>query len=110
MPTKKSTADGVRSALTDYAVHVPLGAGQLLIEKGKELTVKVGSFAQDPRTRVRRTYADLAKRGEKVARDLRHSKLGRRALGQTKAATDTVRKAVTGTKGSATRPSTRQAS
>jgi hypothetical protein len=109
MPTKKSTTDGVRSALTDYAIHVPLGAGQLLIEKGKELTVKVGSFAQDPRKRVRRTYADLAKRGEKVARDLRHSKLGRR-LGQTKAATDTVRKAVTGTMGSTTRPSTRKAS
>jgi len=110
MPAKKSSTDGARSALTDYAIHVPLGAGQLLIEKGKELTVKVGTFAQDPRTRVRRTYAELAKRGEKVARDLRHSKLGRRALGQTKAASDTVRKAVIGTKGSKTRPSSRKAS
>ncbi len=92
MPTKKSD---LRKAVANSTIHVPLGAGQLLIEKGKELTVKVGSFARDPRTRVRRTYADLAKRGEKVARDLRHSALGRRALGRTPAAS---------------RPSTRKAS
>ena len=111
MPAKKSSTDSVRKALTDSAIHVPLGAGQLLIEKGKELTVKVGTFAQDPRARVRRTYADLAKRGEKVARELRHSPLGRRTLGQTRAATDTVRRAVGGTpKRTATRPSTRKAS
>jgi len=108
MPAKKT--NDLRKAVADYTIHVPLGAGQLLIEKGMELTVKVGSFAQDPRTRVRRTYADLAKRGEKVAKDLRHSRIGRRAIGQTKAATDTVRAAVSGTKRSTTRPTTRKAS
>ena len=100
MPTKKND---LRKAVADYTIHVPLGAGQLLLEKGKELTVKVGSLSQGPRTRVRRTYADLAKRGEKVAQDLRHSALGRR-LGQTRAASEPVK-----AKTSATSSSTRKA-
>src|SRR2546426_1767350 len=73
MAAKNSSSDDLREALADYMVHVPLGAGQLLMEKGKELSKKVGSVAQDSGRSVAKTYADLAQRGEKVAKNLRHS-------------------------------------
>ena len=91
MPAKNSSSDDLRKALADYVVHVPLGAGQLLMEKGKELSKKVGSVAQDSGRSVAKTYADLAQRGEKVAKNLRHSSYARRTVDSTKAATRTTR-------------------
>ena len=87
MAAKNSSSDDLRKALADYMVHVPLGAGQLLMEKGKELSKKVGSVAQDSGRSVAKTYADLAERGEKVAKNLRHSAYARRTVEPSKAAT-----------------------
>ena len=94
-----------RKAL-DYYLYVPLGAGQLLVEKTKSLSGKAFELAQHRRTSLARTYGDLAKRGEKLARSIRTSAATRRAFAQTKtarshvrAATTSVRKAVGETAG-----------
>ncbi len=91
MAPKNSRSDDLRKALADYVVHVPLGAGQLLMEKGKEFSTKVGSVAQDSGRSVAKSYADLAQRGEKVAKNLRHSSFARRTVEPTKATTGTTR-------------------
>ena len=99
--TKKYDA---KKALSDYYVYVPLGAGQLFFEKSKEFSGKVQSFAQARRRRALSTYEDLAKRGEKLARSISRSAYTKRAIEQSKiartqvkAATTSVRKAVSTT-------------
>ena len=91
-----------RKALADYYVFAPLGAGQVLLEKGRELSGKAVQLAQSQREDWGKTYQDLAKRGEKIVASIRRSAATRRAVDQTrvarsqvKAATTSVRKAAT---------------
>ena len=91
----KSKQYETKRALSDYYLYVPLGAGQLLVEKTKSLTGRVFTLAKDPRRNVTRTYQDLAHRGQKVAKSIRTSKATRRAMSQTKTARSRVRAAAT---------------
>jgi len=84
-----------RKALADYYVFAPLGAGQVLLEKGRELSGKAVQLAQSQREDWGKTYQDLAKRGEKLARSIRASAATRRAFAQTKTARSHVRAAAT---------------
>ena len=90
--TKKYDA---RKALADYYVYAPLGAGQLLLEKSKEISGKAVEFAQGQREGWYKTYQDLAKRGEKLVASVRRSPYTRRAIDQTKAARSQVKAAST---------------
>lgn len=90
----------------EYALNVALGAGDLAVEKAKELAGTVKEF--DARTfwstrqeRVLETYNDLATRGQKLRRSIKGSAPVKRASDQTqvarrqvKSATTSLRKAV----------------
>jgi hypothetical protein len=95
MATTKTKKYDTKKALSDYYLYVPLGAGQLLVEKTKTLSEKAFAFAKDRRTGAVQTYEDLAKRGEKLARSIRTSASTRRAFEQTKTARSRVRAAAT---------------
>src|SRR5438105_9075561 len=84
-----------RKAFTDYYVYAPLGAGQLVIEKSRELTSKAAEFAQAQQQTLVKSYQDLAKRGEKLASSIRRSAYTQRAVDQTKAARSQVKAATT---------------
>jgi hypothetical protein len=84
-----------KKALSDYYLYVPLGAGQLLVEKTKSLSGKAFSIAKNRRKNVFRTYQDLANRGHKVAKSIRSSAATRQAMGQAKTARSRVRAAAT---------------
>ncbi len=91
-----------RKALADYYVYAPLGAGQLLLEKSRELSGKAVEFAQGRRQDWMKTYQDLAKRGEKLASSVRRSTYTRRAIDQTKVARTQVKAASTSVRKAAT--------
>ena len=95
MATQTKKRATTKKPLTDYYLYVPLGAGQLLVEKTKTLSGKAFKMAQHRRTRLVRTYEDLGKRGEKLARSIRSSASTRRAFEQTKTARSRVRAATT---------------
>lgn len=84
-----------RKAMADYYVYAPLGAGQLLLEKGREVSGKALQLAQGQRQDWIRTYQDLAKRGEKIVASIRRSPYTRRAIDQTKVARSQVKAAST---------------
>jgi hypothetical protein len=84
-----------RRTLSDYYVYAPLGAGQLLIEKTRELTGKAWRGARGGVETVTRTYRDLADRGEKLASGIVRSAYTRRAVDQSKVATRQVKAAAT---------------
>ena len=90
--TKKYDA---RNALADYYVYAPLGAGQLLLEKGKELSGKAADFALGQRKDWIESYQDLARRGEKIVASIRRSPYTHRAIEQTKVARSQVKAAST---------------
>jgi len=90
--TKKNDA---RKALADCYVYAPLGAGQLLLEKGKELSGKAVQLAQSQRQDWMKNYQDLARRGERLVASVRRSPYTRRALEQTKVARSQVKAAST---------------
>ena len=90
--TKKYDA---RKALADYYVYAPLGAGQLLLEKSRELSGKAVEFAQSQREDWGKNYQGLAQRGEKVVASIRRSAATRRAIDQTKVARSQVKAATT---------------
>jgi len=101
MATTKVKYD-TRKALLDYSVYAPLGAGQLLIEKAKELSGKASelsgkavSLAQDQRKAVLDAYGDLAGRGEKLVSSVRRSAYTKRAVAQSKTARTQVKAAAT---------------
>ena len=107
MATKQSY--DTRKALMDYYVYAPLGAGQLLIQKGKELSLKTAEVAKHRRELALKTYRDMVVRGEKLAGSVRRSAYTKRAVEQAKtartqvkAASTSVRKTV-GTTATATR-------
>ena len=84
-----------RKALADYYVYAPLGAGQLLLEKGRELSGKAVELTQGQWQDWTKTYQDLARRGEKLVASIRRSPYTRRAIDQTKVARSQVKAAST---------------
>jgi hypothetical protein len=101
MPTSTKSGSRTKSTnakktLTDYYVYAPLGAGDLLIEKGRELSKKAWGRALEQRKQLLKGYGDLARRGEKLVASIRTSAYTRRAVDQAKTARSQVKSAVTG--------------
>jgi len=94
MPTKAKY--GTKKALLDYYVYAPLGAGQLMVQKTKELAGKAAGAAITRRRAVAKAYAGLAGRGEKLVSSVRRSAYTRRAADQIKTARTQVKGAATG--------------
>jgi hypothetical protein len=94
MPTTKSKY-GTKKALLDYYVYAPLGAGQLVIEKTKELADKAAHTATGQRKTFTKAYYGLAERGEKLVTSVRKSVYTRRATDQIKSARTQVKGAAT---------------
>jgi hypothetical protein len=93
MPTStKSRYDKSRSstkkALADYYVYAPLGAGDLVIEKSRELSRKAWTRALRERKQLLKAYRNLARRGEKLVTSIR--KTGDATATATKAAVKKV--------------------
>lgn len=93
MATKQSY--DTRKALMDYYVYAPLGAGQLLIQKGKELGTRAVEVAKDRRELALKTYRDMSERGEKLVGSIRRSAYTKRAIDQAKTARSQVKAATT---------------
>jgi hypothetical protein len=94
MPTTK-TKYGTKKALLDYYVYAPLGAGQLLVEKTRELAGKAADTANGQRKSIVKSYSKLAQRGEKLVSSVRKSAYTRRAADQIKTARTQVKGAAT---------------
>ena len=73
MATTKTRKSDAKKQLSDYYLYVPLGAGQLLVEKTKTVSAKAFKLAKGGRKSAVRTYEDLAKRGENLAKSIRTS-------------------------------------
>lgn len=95
MPTTKKSGDTTKKALTDYYVYAPIGAGDVLVEKSRELSQKAWKQALTQRKQLMKTYQDLAKRGERLVKSARKSAYTRQAVSQAKAARIQVKSAVT---------------
>ncbi|MBA3551718.1 MAG: hypothetical protein H0W27_02455 [Actinobacteria bacterium] len=76
-------------------VYAPIGAGQLVMEKAREVPDVVGQMASDPRGRMIRMYRDLTDRGERIVSGVRRSAPTRRAVNQAGSARSRVKAAVT---------------
>jgi multidrug resistance efflux pump len=101
MPTTTKSRATKKSALTDYAVYAPLGAGQFVIEKSRELSRKAWTKAQANSRHVAKGYHGLAVRGERVVDSVRRSRHTKRAAAQAKTARAQVTTALTGIRKSA---------
>jgi 16S rRNA C1402 (ribose-2'-O) methylase RsmI len=95
MPTNTKSRSSTKKALTDYYVHAPLGAGEVLVEKSRELSKKAWTEARKQRKQLMKTYRELAKRGERMVISVRNSAHTRRAVDQAKTARTQVKSAVT---------------
>ena len=95
MPTNTKSRSSTKMALTDY-VYAPLGAGEVLVEKSRELSMKAWTEALKQRKQFLKSYRELAKRGERLVTSVRKSTHARRAVGQAKTARTQVKSAVTG--------------
>jgi hypothetical protein len=91
--TKTQTQQAKKSAL-DYYVYVPLGAGQLLLEKTKQFSGLATTFAKGRTKDIAKGYESLAKRGEKLASSVRRSVYTKRAIQQTEKARHQVKTTV----------------
>jgi hypothetical protein len=91
MPATKTRKPQAKKSVYDYYVYVPLGAGQLLIEKTKQLSGTAVEFAKGRTKDVAKAYVDLAERGEKLASSIRRSAYTKRALDQTDKARSQVK-------------------
>lgn len=100
MAKTKGKTDPKR-ALRDYSVYVPLGAGQLIVEKAQGLIGKAWAVAQSPRTTAVQAYQGLAARGEKLAHSIRRSAYTRTAFEQAKTARSQVKAATTSVRNAA---------
>jgi hypothetical protein len=89
------SSSSTKKALTDYYVYAPLGAGDLVIEKSRELSKKAWTRALKERKQLLKAYRDMAKRGEKLVTSVRKSAYTRRAADQAKTARSQVKSAVT---------------
>ena len=76
MPTTKTRT--YAAALADYSLFAPIGAGQLLLEKARELSTTVGQAAMAKRADVLGAYRDLATRGRSFVGGLRKAPAARR--------------------------------
>jgi hypothetical protein len=99
MPTTTSN-DAPKRIRESYLAT--LGAGQLVVEKGRQVSGDVVAYAQGARRSLDGTLKGLVKRGEKLEKSIRSSAYTKRAIDQSKvarsqvkAATTSVRKAVT---------------
>jgi hypothetical protein len=88
-----TTKYDTRKALFDYYVYAPLGAGQLFIEKVRELPGKAWTMATDQSKSLVKAYLDLAERGEKIVKGMSKSTYTTRAIQQTKTARSHVKAA-----------------
>jgi hypothetical protein len=95
MPTTTKSGSSRKMALTDYYVYAPLGAGELLVEKTRELSTKAWTGARKQRTQLLKSYQDLAKRGERLVQSISKSAHTRRAVEQAKTARSQVKSAAT---------------
>jgi hypothetical protein len=93
MPATKTKTQTKKSAL-DYYVYVPLGVGQLLIEKTKQFPVVATTFAKGRSKDIAKGYVSLAKRGEKLASSIQRSVYTKRAIEQTDKARHQVKTTV----------------
>jgi hypothetical protein len=93
MPSTKTKSQAKKSAI-DYYVYVPLGAGQLLIEKTRQLSGAAVTFAKSRTKDLNKSYVSLAKRGEKLASSIRRSVYTKRAIEQTDKARHQVKSTV----------------
>lgn len=96
--TSKAPASSTRAPKGGYVwplVYAPIGAGQLVMEKAREVPDVVGQMASDPRGRMIRMYRDLADRGERIVSGVRRSAPTRRAVDQAGSARSRVKAAVT---------------
>jgi len=91
MPANKTTKSQAKKSLYDYYVYVPLGAGQLLVEKTKEFSGAALTFAKGRSKDITKGYQSLAKRGEKIASSIRRSAYTKRAIDQTDKARSQVK-------------------
>jgi hypothetical protein len=94
MPSTK-TKYGTKKALLDYYVYAPLGAGQLLVEKTRELAGKAAHTAKGQRKAFVKSYSKLALRGEKLVTSVRRSTYTRQAVDQIKTARSQMKGAAT---------------
>ena len=93
MPTTTTKADPQTPARGAYLAV--LGASQLVIEKGRQVSGDVVAYAQGGRSSLDGTYQGLVKRGERVAQSIRSSATTKRAVDQTKVARSQVKAATT---------------
>jgi hypothetical protein len=94
MSATKTTKSRTSKSFVDYYVYVPLGAGQLLIEKTKRLSGSAVKFAKGRTKDVTKGYESLAKRGEKLASSIQRSVYTKRAIDQTDKARQQVKSTV----------------
>ena len=94
MPATKSTKSQARKSALDYSVYVPLGAGQLLIEKTKQFSGTAVKIAKGRRKDFSKGYLSLAKRGEKLVSSVQRSVYTKRAVEQTDKARQQVKTTV----------------
>ena len=94
MPATKTTKSQVKKSALDYSVYVPLGAGQLLIEKSKQLSGTAVKIVTGRRKDISKGYLSLAKRGEKLASSIQRSVYTKRAVEQTDKARQQVKTTV----------------
>ena len=92
----------VKKAAMEYTVYVPLGAGNLLMEKAKDFYGKTRTMVQAPQETMAKSYEDLSKRGHMLATSVRKSTYTRRAMDQTKTARTQVKAAATSVRKAAT--------
>lgn len=94
MPATKTTKSQAKKSALDYSVYVPLGAGQLLIEKTKQLSGTAVKIVEGRRKDISKGYLSLAKRGEKLASSIQRSVYTKRAVEQTDKARQQVKTTV----------------
>lgn len=76
-------------------LYAPIGAGQLVMQKAREVPEVVAQMAADPRGRVIRMYHDLAERGERIVSGIQRSGPTRRAVDEAGSARSRVKAAAT---------------
>jgi len=94
MPATKTTKSKARKSALDYSVYVPLGAGQLLIEKSRQFSGQALKVAKGRSKDITKGYESLAKRGEKLASSIQRSVYTKRAIDQTDKARQQVKSSV----------------
>jgi hypothetical protein len=69
--TKRTSSSKRTMTAADYYLYAPLGAGDLLLEKGRELSRRAWARALQQRARLLASSRQLASRGEKLVASAR---------------------------------------